>query len=46
MRVPPVERQTADSVVETCPSILARTAGLPPITDDNMGEEWIRLAGR
>ena len=26
--------------IEPCPSILAKTAGLEPITDDNMGTEW------
>lgn len=26
--------------MEACPRILARTAGLTPITDDNMGSEW------
>ncbi|SPK73241.1 putative Spermidine synthase (Putrescine aminopropyltransferase) [Cupriavidus taiwanensis] len=26
--------------MEACPRILARTAGLAPITDDNMGTEW------
>ena len=26
--------------IEPCPDILARTAGKPPVTDDNMGSEW------
>jgi hypothetical protein len=26
--------------VERCASVLARTAGFAPITDDNMGTEW------
>ena len=26
--------------IETCPDILARTAGKEPVTDDNMGSEW------
>jgi hypothetical protein len=26
--------------LEPCPEIVARTAGLEPITDDNMGSEW------
>jgi spermidine synthase len=26
--------------IEPCSSILARTAGKQPITDDNMGSEW------
>lgn len=40
---PPAEDQRAsddNAMVETCASILARTAGMAPITDDNMGEEW------
>jgi spermidine synthase len=32
--------QNADTPMESCASILARTAGLPIVTDDNMGEEW------
>jgi SAM-dependent methyltransferase len=30
---------SADAM-EACPRILARTVGLTPITDDNMGTEW------
>ena len=26
--------------LEPCPAILARTAGLALVTDDNMGTEW------
>jgi spermidine synthase len=26
--------------IESCPDILARTAGKEPVTDDNMGSEW------
>ena len=26
--------------LEPCPEIVARTAGLEPISDDNMGSEW------
>jgi len=26
--------------IEPCPDILARTAGTPPVSDDNMGSEW------
>jgi spermidine synthase len=31
---------TAQTPLEPCSSILARTAGREPITDDNMGTEW------
>ncbi len=30
----------AGDLVESCSSILARTAGRVPVTDDNMGTEW------
>jgi spermidine synthase len=40
MALPPPGSQGVDSIMEACPSILARTAGLRPVTDDNMGEEW------
>ena len=33
----------ADTPLESCRSILARTGNLTPITDDNMGEEWSLL---
>lgn len=33
------------NVIEGCPGILARTAGLPVVTDDNMGSEWRHLMG-
>src|SRR5665213_501367 len=26
--------------IEGCPEVLARTAGMTPVTDDNMGTEW------
>jgi hypothetical protein len=26
--------------LERCLALLARTAGLEPVTDDNMGSEW------
>jgi predicted membrane-bound spermidine synthase len=29
-----------DAVTESCPAILARSSGLLPMTDDNMGTEW------
>jgi len=32
--------------IEPCPDILARTAGERPITDDNMGTEWLHFLGR
>ncbi len=32
-----------EDAMETCPSILVRTAGLRPVTDDNMGTEWRHL---
>ena len=32
--------QPAEEEMESCSSVLARTAGLMPITDDNMGTEW------
>jgi spermidine synthase len=44
MTMPPLGDQGAGSAMEECPSILARTAGLRPITDDNMGEEWFAAA--
>jgi spermidine synthase len=31
--------------VEPCPEILARTAGKRPVTDDNMGSEWLHFLG-
>jgi spermidine synthase len=34
------EKPTADRWIEDCPSILARSEGFVPITDDNMGTEW------
>ena len=36
----PGAARTADSPIEPCPDILARTAGKLPVTDDNMGSEW------
>jgi predicted membrane-bound spermidine synthase len=36
----PASAGGASAAVERCPSILARTAGLAPVTDDNMGTEW------
>jgi spermidine synthase len=39
---PAAEAAAGKVGIEPCPSILARTGGLPLITDDNMGEEWPR----
>lgn len=33
------------NAIEGCPAILARTAGLPAVTDDNMGSEWRHAMG-
>ncbi|MCC6469205.1 MAG: fused MFS/spermidine synthase [Alphaproteobacteria bacterium] len=38
--MPDRANQNVDAKHESCASILARTTGLPIITDDNMGEEW------
>jgi SAM-dependent methyltransferase len=40
---PPAGQARTDSVMEDCGGILARTAGQPLVTDDNMGEEWSGL---
>jgi spermidine synthase len=32
--------QNMQQRIEDCPKVLARTAGMPPVTDDNMGTEW------
>jgi hypothetical protein len=39
-RMPAREHQNGAEPMESCDSILARTAALTIITDDNMGEEW------
>jgi len=31
--------------IESCPDILAATAGIAPVTDDNMGSEWLHSLG-
>ena len=36
---------TAAKSMETCGEILARTEGMAPFTDDNMGSEWRRMFG-
>ncbi|MCC7047481.1 MAG: methyltransferase domain-containing protein [Alphaproteobacteria bacterium] len=38
--MPDRANQNVKAIAESCASILARTEGLPLITDDNMGEEW------
>ena len=40
---PPAGEPRPDALTEDCGGILARSAGLPLITDDNMGEEWTAL---
>jgi hypothetical protein len=37
--------QDTRPVIEECPDVLARTAGEPPVTDDNMGTEWRHYMG-
>src|SRR5262249_45354124 len=32
-----------EGLIEACPRILARTAGMTQVTDDNMGTEWRHL---
>mgnify|MGYP006283476225 CR=1 FL=1 len=34
------ENRRESDFMETCASVLARTKGLEPVTDDNMGTEW------
>ncbi|HKW53864.1 MAG TPA: fused MFS/spermidine synthase [Stellaceae bacterium] len=40
---PPAGEPRPGAIIEDCGGILARTAGMTPITDDNMGEEWSGL---
>jgi spermidine synthase len=35
----------ARHMIEGCPEILARTTGMTPVTDDNMGTEWRHYFG-
>lgn len=35
----------ADPAIEPCAHVLARTAGKQPVTDDNMGSEWLASLG-
>ena len=37
--------QGAGHMIEGCPEILARTTGMTPVTDDNMGTEWRHYLG-
>jgi len=41
----PGVRPGAESPIEPCPDILARTAGKRVVTDDNMGSEWRYFLG-
>jgi spermidine synthase len=41
---PPRGEPRAAAAIEDCGGVLARTEGLTPVTDDNMGEEWGHLA--
>ena len=41
----PSEARNTERPIEPCPDILARTAGKRPITDDNMGSEWLHFLG-
>ena len=40
---PPTGEAHPDAMMEDCGGVLARTAGQPLVTDDNMGEEWSGL---
>jgi spermidine synthase len=33
------------SPIEPCPNVVERTAGIKPVTDDNMGSEWLHFLG-
>jgi predicted membrane-bound spermidine synthase len=39
----PLDQNGQQATLETCQSIMSRTKGLRPITDDNMGEEWQQI---
>lgn len=43
---PPAGQPRPDALTEDCGGILARSAGLPILSDDNMGEEWSNLVVR
>jgi spermidine synthase len=40
------EARNLDRPIEPCPDLLARTTGVAPVTDDNMGSEWLHFLGR
>jgi hypothetical protein len=37
--------RSAQKPIESCTKILARTEGMAPVTDDNMGSEWRHYFG-
>jgi spermidine synthase len=37
--------RSTQQLIEDCPHVLARTAGMSPVTDDNMGTEWRHSLG-
>jgi spermidine synthase len=37
--------QASQHLIEDCPQVLTRTAGMMPVTDDNMGTEWRHYFG-
>jgi spermidine synthase len=41
----PDEARNKERPIEPCPDILARTSGKLPVTDDNMGSEWLHFLG-
>lgn len=41
----PAAAATVDRPIEPCPDLLVRTAGMTPVTDDNMGTEWRYFMG-
>jgi spermidine synthase len=41
----PGEARNRERPIEPCPDILARTGGKRPVTDDNMGSEWLHFLG-
>jgi hypothetical protein len=41
----PASTRSAPGAIESCPELLARTAGLEVVTDDNMGSEWRFIYG-
>ena len=41
----PKNAHVAERPIELCPDLVARTAGKRPVTDDNMGSEWLHIMG-